>query len=126
MEISLSHGWQSLEDLPPNWKDLCREDLGAIRKQWRGDRDLIRDDAKIQKIREEIALRWAIETGIIERLYTVDRGITVQILEAGLEALGHFHARGAISKEARALIADQREALEMVMDLVFCIINPCE
>ena len=35
-----------------------------------------------------------------------------------MEALGHFHARGAISKEARALIADQREALEMVMDLV--------
>lgn len=118
MDPPLSHEWQRLEDLPANWKSLCREDLRAIRRQWKDDRDLIRDDTKIQKFREEIALRWAIETGIIERLYTVDRGITVQILEAGMEALGHFHARGAISKEARALIADQREALEMVMDLV--------
>ena len=67
---------------------------------------------------EQLATRWAIETGIIERLYTVDRGVTVQILEAGLEALGSFQARGRLSTTARALIADQRAALEMVMDIV--------
>ncbi len=67
---------------------------------------------------EQLATLWAIETGVIERLYTVDRGVTVQILEAGLVALGSFHARGQLSTEARALIADQRAALEMVMDVV--------
>ncbi len=118
MAPALSHKWQSLEDLPTNWRDLCREDLSAIQRQWKHDRALIRDGTKIQKIREEIALRWAIETGIIERLYTVDRRITIQILDAGMDALGRFHARGAISREARALIADQREALEMVLDFV--------
>ena len=35
-----------------------------------------------------------------------------------MEALGQFHARGLISTDARALIADQRASLEMVMDLV--------
>lgn len=118
MGYPVAHTWQPLKDLPTDWKNLCREDLTAVRTQWRDDRSLVRDDVKIQKIREEIALRWAIETGIIERLYTVERGITVQILEAGMEALGQFHARGAISTDARALITDQREALEMVMDLV--------
>ncbi len=63
-------------------------------------------------------MRWAIETGIIERLYKVDRGVTVQIAEAGMEALGQFHARGKITADARALITDQREALEMVMYIV--------
>ena len=117
-EPLISHKWKRLDDLPPDWKDLCREDLAAVRKQWRDDRNLIRDDAKIQEIRERLALQWAIETGIIERLYTVDRGITVQILEAGMEALSKFHAQGRISQSARALITDQREAIEMVMDLV--------
>ncbi len=63
-------------------------------------------------------MQWAIETGIIERLYQVDRGVTVQIAQAGMEALGRLHARGKITTDARALIADQREALEMVMDVV--------
>ncbi len=61
---------------------------------------------------------WAIETGIIERLYTVDRGVTVGLAEAGLDALEQFHAEGRISTEARELISDQRASLEMVMDLV--------
>lgn len=118
MESLVAHRWKPLDDLPPDWRDLCREDLGAVRKQWMDDRNLIRDEAKIRKIREKLALQWAIETGIIERLYTVSRGVTIQILEAGMEALGNFHAQGRISSDARALITDQRQALEMVMDLV--------
>ena len=115
---STAHEWQPLTDLPTDWRDFCREDLRAVHRQWVEDRLLIKDNTKVRKFQEEIALRWAIETGIIERLYTVDRGVTVQILEAGMEALGQFHARGRISNDARALITDQREALEMVMDLV--------
>ena len=114
----VSHRWAPIEDLPEDWEELCREDLHAVHKQWVSDRGLIRDEQKIRKFQEELALQWAIETGLIERLYTADRGITVQIAKAGLEALGQFHARGKISWDARALITDQREALEMVMDVV--------
>lgn len=115
---SISHQWRSIKDLPPNWRNYCRDDLRAVHQQWLEDRNLIKDEAKVRRFQEELALRWAIETGIIERLYTVDRGATVQILKAGMEALGQFHSKGRISRNARALISDQREALEMVMDLV--------
>ncbi len=115
---SASRTWRRIEDLPGDWSDLCREDLRAVQRQWIEDRRLIRDEEKIEKFQEELALHWAVETGIIERLYTADRGVTVQIAKAGMEALGQFHARGLISRDARALITDQREALEMVMDLV--------
>lgn len=118
MEQTIAHRWQRLGDLPSNWKDLCREDLAAVQRQWKDDRDLVRDDMKIRGIRERLVLHWSIETGIIERLYKVDRGITVQILDAGMEALGNFHAKGRISGDARALIEDQKNAIEMVMDLV--------
>ena len=110
--------WREIEDLPDNWRDLCRDDLRAVHRQWIQDRHLVKDQTKVKKFQEELAMGWAIETGIIERLYKVERGVTVQIAGAGMEALGRFHARGKISSDARALITDQREALEMVMDLV--------
>lgn len=114
----ISHKWEPIQDLPENWRDLCRPDLHAVHRQWLAERNLIKDETKLKKFQEELDLLWAIETGIIERLYRVDRGVTVQILEAGMEALGQFHASGLISADAEALIADQRAALEMVMDLV--------
>ncbi len=113
-----SHEWEPIEDLPDSWPALCRPDLQAIHRQWVAERTLIKDPAKIAVFQERLALRWAIETGVIERLYTVDRGVTMQILEAGLQALGKFHARGRLSADARALITDQHAALEMVMDIV--------
>ena len=115
---TVGYEWRDIEDLPENWRDLCRDDLRAVQRQWIQDRSLVKDQTKVKKFQEELAVRWAIETGIIERLYKVDRGVTVQIAEAGMEALGRFHARGKIGADARALITDQREALEMVMDIV--------
>ena len=117
-ETVVSYEWRRIEDLPTDWRMLCRNDLHAVHRQWVADRDLIKDQTKLKNFQEELAVLWAIETGIIERLYQMDRGITVQILKAGMEALGQFHSRGLISTDARALITDQRQALEMVMDLV--------
>lgn len=115
---AIAHEWNPIEDLPDNWQVLCRDDLHAVHRQWIQDRELIRDEAKLKRFQQELATEWAIETGMIERLYRVDRGITVQIVHAGMEALGRFHARGQLSTDGRALINDQREALEMVMDFV--------
>ena len=115
----IAHEWRRIANLPENWRDLCRRDLHAVHHQWTEDRNLIRDPAKLDAFRDRLHMLWAIETGIIERLYPPpDRGVTVSIAQAGLEALGQFHARGLISADARALIADQRAALDMVMDLV--------
>ena len=117
-EPVVSYEWEPIEDLPTDWLDLCRNDLHAVHRQWTADRALVKDGSKLKKFQEQLAVLWAIETGIIERLYRVDRGVTVQILEAGMEALGQFHAKGLLTTDARALITDQREALEMVMDLI--------
>ncbi len=114
----ISHAWERIEDLPENWHDLCRRDLHAVHRQWTEDRNLIKDPEKINTFRDRLHRLWAIETGIIEGLYSVDRGITLHILQAGMEALGRYHARNSLSTNARALIEDQHAALGMVMDAV--------
>ena len=62
---------------------------------------------------------WAIETGIIERLYDVDRGITRVLIEQGLDASLIPH--GATDKPADrviAIIRDQYQAVEGLLDFV--------
>lgn len=115
---TISHAWERIADLPDNWRELCRDDLAAIHAQWVEERELLRDQGKVRQFQERLATLWAIETGIIERLYTIDRGVTSALADVGLDAMGQYHAAGAISSEVQALIRDQRAALDMVMDVV--------
>ncbi|MXW25181.1 MAG: Fic family protein [Dehalococcoidia bacterium] len=114
----IAHKWEPIQDLPDNWQDLCRPDLHAVHRQWLAERKLIKDESKLEELQERLYALWAVETGIIERLYSVDRGVTIQILEAGLEALAQFHEDQLISADAEAMIQDHRAALDLVMDLI--------
>ena len=115
---AISHAWEPIADLPADWRDLCREDLAAVHQEWVEQRELLKDPAKLERFQQELMDVWAIETGVIERLYPpLDRGVMAGIAEAGLDALERFRAEGRIGAEALSLIRDQRDALAMVMDL---------
>ena len=114
----IAHRWQPITDLPDDWQALCRADLHTIHAEWAAARALLDDPGRVQQLQEQLMTVWAIETGIIERLYEVDRGVTIALAEVGLGAIEQFHADGRISSEARPLIEDQRASLDMVMDLV--------
>lgn len=116
--VAVPQAWEPIADLHDGWRELCRDDLAAVHQEWSAQRALLKDPSKLEQFQQRLMTHWAIETGILERLYTVDRGLTVSLAEAGLGALEEFHAKGRISNEARELITDQREALEMVMDVV--------
>ena len=114
----IAHRWRPIADLPDDWQALCRPDLHAVHAEWTEARTRLDDEASVRTVQERLMAVWAIETGIIERLYSVDRGVTIALAEIGLDAMERFHAEGRLTAEARALIGDQRAALEMVMDLV--------
>ena len=82
------------------------------------DRKLIKDPAKLADFQDRLHTLWAIETGVIERLYTIDRGVTMALLEVGLGALDQFRAERRLTRDAQELIEDQRSALEFIMELV--------
>ena len=114
----ITHHWQRIADLPTGWEELCRPDLHDIHQRWIAARARLADPDRVQQVQERLMTVWAIETGIIERLYSVDRGVTIALAEVGLEAMEQFREEGRLTFEARLLIEDQRAALEMVMDLV--------
>src|SRR3990170_7861654 len=82
------------------------------------EKSILRDPKKIDQLEERLSTEWAIETGIIERLYTVDRGVMETLIQLGLEAVQQFHESGVISQDAMLLIQDQRAALEFVFQFI--------
>lgn len=114
----LGHKWEPIADLPEDWAELQREDLVLIRREWQQEKSILKDPVKIQQFHDRLSREWAIETGIIERLYVLDRGITETLIELGLDNLDQLHRTGQISVDAAELIQDQQLTLELVFDFV--------
>jgi Fic family protein len=113
-EPNVSHEWDLITDLPADWRTFARPDLDATLRLWNGERQSLRDQTKVDRLQERLATLWAIETGVIERLYTIDRGTTETLVELGLEAIQQFSTAGSLTRDAVKLIEDQRAALDFV------------
>ncbi|MEA5535598.1 Fic family protein [Crocosphaera sp. XPORK-15E] len=111
--------WQPLEDLPSNWQDLASSELPPLVTVWNEQADRLRQSGEFQTFNEKLRREIAIETGIIERLYTIDRGITRLLIEQGInEALIPHGATDRPVKQVVSLIKDQEAAIEGLFDFV--------
>jgi len=117
--MMISYRWTPIEDLPQNWREYAMPELAALSQVWRDQKDRLEETSAYRTFLEQMRREIAIETGIIERLYTLDRGITQTLIEQGIEASLIPH--GASDRpipEVIALIRDQKEAVDGVFDFV--------
>jgi Fic family protein len=105
--------WQPVTDLPDNWPDLSIPDLASLARVWTEQHDRLKQSQAVHKFNERLKREWSIETGILERLYTIDRGITQLLIEQGLDAtlIPHGATDRPIS-EIISILQDHRHALE--------------
>lgn len=113
-EPAVSYEWNPIEDLPGDWHSIARPDLDELLRVWSQERASLKDPSKVGRLEERLATLWAIETGVIEKLYTIDRGTTETLVNLGLDAIHQFSTTGRISQQAGKLIEDQRAALDFV------------
>ncbi len=113
MSVSVSYKWKPLEDLPENWQELASEEPEALASVWQEQRaSLVQTDAW-QVFLKRLQREWAIETGIIEQAYTLDRGVTQVLIERGIDASLISHADTDKDPEYVArVIQDHEEAME--------------
>lgn len=80
--------------------------------------DLEAHDAVLD-FNKRLLRRWAIETGLIERLYTLDRGVTELLVERGLDAslVPHGSTNGD-PEHVVQVIRDQHDAVTGLFDFV--------
>lgn len=113
-----NYKWRPLTDLSEADQAAASDELPVLAKTWREQRDDL-DARQVEEFNERLQREWAIETGIIEHVYTLDRGTTQILIERGIDAafIGHDNTNQAPELVA-AIIGDQKAAVEWLFDVI--------
>ncbi|HSH02176.1 MAG TPA: Fic family protein [Anaerolineae bacterium] len=95
------------------------DELQALSTVWQEQATRLRESGTFKKYLQQLIRELAIETGIIERLYTIDRGATRLLIEHGIkESLLAHGTTDKPPKQVIALIKDQEAAINGLFDFV--------
>jgi len=78
--------WQPIADLPDDPKTLTDGELVALHRVWASQKRELIESGALDEFEKRLRREWAIETGIIENVYTLDRGVTRALIEKGIDA----------------------------------------
>jgi Fic family protein len=110
--------WHPIEDIPQELYSYSDQDLRALEAEWKDVREKT-PEGTLQKILEEVKREWAIETGKIEGLYTLTKGITKTLIKYGISA--KYIREGSTNlgpNHLTEILKDQQEVIEGLMDYV--------
>ena len=113
----MNHVWSPIEDYESHGA-LAHKELGALAEVWRERREQLTTQREYRDFEQRLKREWAIETGLIERLYTLDRGITQLLIEHGIQAALIPHGSVANPEATVAMIEDHEAAVEGVFQFV--------
>ena len=122
MSATTQHIWQpetGITDIEVQWQQLAASEIESIRKIWAEQRDRLKGTSQLSQFTERLSREWAIETGVIENLYQIDRGVTQTLIERGFQA--EFLTHGSTNKPTSYvinLLRDQQDALDGVFDFI--------
>jgi hypothetical protein len=108
-----------IEDLPADIAALAVPEIARVKEQWSARKAELGDSDRLRLFTEQLNREWAIETGIIENLYDIERGVTQTLIEQGFQAALLEH--GSVNKDPQyvlRLIEDQKAALENLFAFV--------
>ncbi len=111
--------WHPITDLDDNPKSLTEGELESLHRVWASQKKELRERGALEEFDKRLRREWAIETGVIEGVYTLDRGITKTLIEKGIDAALIPH--GATDRDSTLvarIIQDHYEALEGMLDFV--------
>ena len=110
--------WQPISDYEVDPAELADRELRALSDVWMDRRAMLAESDDVAEFTERLKREWAIETGLIERLYALDRGITELMIEHGVNAALIPHSGGENPMQIAAMIGDQQDAIESVFAFV--------
>jgi hypothetical protein len=108
-----------ITDLPEDSGSLGASEVFGIQKIWAEQRERLRGTKQLNEFSERQSREWAIETGIIENLYDIDRGVTQTLIEHGFrsELLGQNDTNKP-REYVLQLLEDQKNALDGIFEFV--------
>jgi Fic family protein len=117
--MAIVHKWQPIADLPVDPRSLTDSELDSLQRVWQAQKDQLIERTALDEFDKRLRREWAIETGIIEDVYKLDRGVTKTLIEKGIDAALIPHETGAQDGTLVArLIQDHYDALDGLFDFV--------
>ncbi len=111
--------WSPIADLPSDWSTLTDGELRALSEVWVEQRQELANTDALRTFETQLHRRWAIETGVIEGAYTLDRGVTETLIREGIDAnLIRSNATNQDPNLVAAMIEDHLEVLEGLFEFV--------
>lgn len=111
--------WQPITDSPEEWESLRDSELHSLAGVWADQYTQLKESRQVLQFNERLRREWSIETGILERLYTIDRGTTQLLIEQGIDAAIIPHGATNIPvHDLVAVVQAHRAALDGLFDFV--------
>jgi hypothetical protein len=117
--MPVGYKWHPITDLPEDPRSLTDGELEALGRVWKRQKQDLTDPAALEEFNKRLRREWAIETGVIENVYTIDRGVTRTLIEKGIDAALIPH--GTTDRDGTVvarIIQDHYETLEGLFDFV--------
>ena len=109
-------GITDLENAPD---ELRASEIPGIKAVWSDQRTRLEGTSQLSDFTEKLSREWAIETGVIENLYEIERGVTQTLIERGFQAELLPHTSTNKPREyVLQLLRDQKDALDGVFSFV--------
>src|SRR6266446_2433974 len=121
-DLHIKHIWHpetGITDTEADWRILCASEIESIQKIWSEQRARLKGTKQLAEFSERLSREWAIETGIIENIYDIDRGVTQTLIERGFQA--ELLTQGSTNQPRDyviQLLKDQKAALDGIFDFV--------
>jgi Fic family protein len=115
----MANRWEPIQDLPQDWNALTDGELAPLLQFWNDQRSDLEKSGAMKQFSERLAREWSIETGQIEGVYNIDRGVTQTLIERGIDADLIPSAPGEKPPELVAeIIRDHFDVLEGLFQFV--------
>ena len=88
-EANIQPIWNSqtgITDLETDPATLSASEIPGIKAVWTDQRTRLKGTSQLSDFTERLSREWAIETGVIENLYEIERGVTETLIERGFQA----------------------------------------
>ena len=117
--MTIEYKWHPITDLDEDPKALTDRELEALQRIWVRQKQELTQGGSFDEFDRRLRREWAIETGIIENVYAIDRGVTQTLIEKGINAalIRHDTTDKDPALVAR-IIQDHYDTLETMFDFV--------
>ena len=114
----MGHTWDFIRDYETDPAQLAQEHLKHLAEVWQEQRQRLEKQDAFIRFNQRLLREWSIETGLIERLYVLDSGVTQLLIDRGIDAALIPHGDGQHPASVAAMIQDHQAAVESVFRFV--------